>query len=74
MPDSTVYFFLSPEHKFSRSETKMKPLGKLRYKPQVSEVFCCSSIGIDAQFIEPDERVAKSTSWRILGAPFLDSP
>jgi len=32
----------------------MKPLGKLRHKPQVSEAFHCSSIGICADSINPE--------------------
>ena len=41
------------EHKFFRSETKIKPLGKLRHNLQVSEVFHCSSIGIDTNRVYP---------------------
>ena len=37
----------------------MKPLGKLRYKPQVSEVFHCSSIGIGADRYDVGERTSQ---------------
>jgi hypothetical protein len=33
---------------------KIKPLKKLRYNPQGSEVFRCSSIGIDANRVNPE--------------------
>ena len=35
---------------------KIKPLKKLRYKPQGSEVFYCSLIGIHADWVDPDEK------------------
>ena len=33
---------------------KIKPLKKLSYRPHSSEVFYCSSIGIDADCINPE--------------------
>jgi hypothetical protein len=50
-----IYNLISKARSMSFSAPRqIKPLGKLRHKPQVFEVFHCSSIGIDAKGITPD--------------------